>query len=86
MTDEPPKPRIWVVVPEGWKLVPIEPTMAMCTAYEQAMKAYINSLPAGIRHRRRMFPGGYLVPEAIKLKIRWKAMVKSSPQPNGDRQ
>ena len=60
--------------------MPIEPTLAMCTAYEQAMKNYIGSLPAGIRHRRRMFPGGYLVPQAIKLKIRWKAMLKAAPQ------
>lgn len=83
--DFPTKPRILVAVPEGWQLVPIEPTMAMCTAYERAMKDYIEKLPASIRHRRRMFPGGYLVPEAIKLKIRWKAMLKASPQPNGER-
>lgn len=85
MADDQSKPRIWVIIPEGWKVVPIEPTLAMCTAYEQAMKNYIGSLPPGIRHKRRMFPGGYLVPEAIKLKIRWKAMLKASPQPTGER-
>jgi hypothetical protein len=69
------------MVPDGWKLVPVEPTLAMCTAYERAMKDHIEKLPASIRHRRRMFPGGYLVPEAIKLKIRWQAMLKAAPLP-----
>jgi hypothetical protein len=72
-------------IPEGWQLVPIEPTLAMCTAYEQAMKNYIGSLPASIRRKRRMYPGGYLVPEAIKLKIRWQAMLKAAPNCSGER-
>jgi hypothetical protein len=71
-------------IPDGWKLVPIEPTLAMCTAYERAMKNYIGSLPAGIRRKRRMYPGGYLVPEAIKLKIRWQAMLKAAPNCSGE--
>ena len=70
----------------GWKLVPIEPTLAMCTAYERAMKEFINKLPRDVRHRHRHYPKGYLVPEAVKLKIRWEAMVKAAPQlPNGER-
>lgn len=71
-------------VPPGWKLVPIEPTLAMCTAYEVAMKDFIGRLPRDIRHRHRHYPKGYLVPETVKLKIRWQAMVKAAPLPNGN--
>lgn len=66
-------------VPEGWKLVPIEPTLAMCVAYEQAMKEFIKRLPQDVRSRHKMYPKGYIVPEAIKLKVRWEAMVKAAP-------
>lgn len=66
-------------VPAGWKLVPIKPTLAMCTAYERAMKEFVNKLPVAVRHRYRYYPKGFRVPEAVKVKIRWEAMVKAAP-------
>jgi hypothetical protein len=43
------------------------------------MKEYIGRLPVNVRHRARQYPKGYMLPEAIKLKIRWQAMVKAAP-------
>lgn len=68
-----------MTIPDGWKLVPLEPTLAMAAAYETAMKEFIGRLPKDVRHRHRHYPKGYLVPEHVKLKIRWKAMVKAAP-------
>lgn len=74
-------------IPDGWKLVPIEPTLAMCTAYERAMKEFVNKLPVTVRRRYKYYPHGFRVPEAVKVKIRWEAMVKAAPTvSNGDRQ
>ncbi len=71
--------------PDGWKLVPLEPTLAMWAAYERAMKDFINKLPRDIRHRYRYYPKGFRVPEAVKVKIRWEAMVKAAPLSPADR-
>lgn len=64
-------------IPEGWKLVPIEPTIAMSAAYKIALKEYIERSPGQYRSKRKR--GGTRVPEYIKIQIRWRAMVKAAP-------
>lgn len=55
-----------------------EPSTAMCTAYERSMKEYIGKLPSSVRSRHRLAPYGYLVPEPVKIKIRYAAMIKEA--------
>jgi hypothetical protein len=62
-----------------WKLVPTEPTAAMCAAYQQAMRDYIKRLPGHLRGTRKAYPRGYIVPEADKIVIRWRAMLAAAP-------
>lgn len=61
------------------KIVPIEPTAAMIAAYRSAIRDYINRLPAELRKKRKTYPKGYIVPEADKAAIRWRAMVNAAP-------
>lgn len=66
-------------VPAGWKLIPIEPTLAMRAAYSQAMRDYIQNLPA---EERAKFKGKrYPLREPLKMDLRWRAMLNAAPTP-----
>ena len=58
-----------VSVPEGWKLVPIEPTDAML------------SVPVNIDLRECVTPGGVTGLDAVGLFNAWEAMIEAAPQP-----
>ena len=58
-----------VSVPEGWKLVPIEPTDAML------------SVPVNIDLRECVTPGGVTGLDAVGLFRAWEAMIEAAPQP-----
>lgn len=58
-----------VNVPEGWKLVPIEPTDAML------------SVPVNIDLRECVTPGGVTGLDAVGLFRAWEAMIEAAPQP-----
>jgi hypothetical protein len=64
-----------------WIAVPATPTVAMCAAYRNAMRDYINRLPPELRKARKAYPRGYIVPEADKIAIRWRAMLAAAPKP-----
>jgi hypothetical protein len=66
------------MVPDGWKLVPIEPTLAMGAAYKLALKEYIERHGPDL-YRSKRKRGGRRVPEDIKIRIRWRAMVQAAP-------
>ncbi|MDO8596610.1 MAG: hypothetical protein Q7R45_08300 [Sulfuricaulis sp.] len=63
---------------EGWKLVPVKPTLAMIEASKAAMKQYIDRAPEAERQElgRR---GGVGVD--IKHEIRYRAMLSAAPTP-----
>lgn len=72
-------------VPAGWALVPIEPTDEMLVAYRRALKAMIDATPSDVRdqffapnHRT-----GSRVPDRVKARIRWRAMLAAAPAPGG---
>ena len=67
---------------DHWQLVPMEPTVAMAAAYKLAMKEYIERAPDVYRSKRKR--RGMRVPEYVKIQIRWQAMLKASPHPNGN--
>jgi hypothetical protein len=52
-------------IPEGWQLVPKEPTLAMGAAYKLALKEYIERAPEVYRSKRKR--RGMRVPEYIKI-------------------
>lgn len=58
-----------VNVPEGWKLVPIEPTDAML------------SVPVNIDLRECVTPGGVTGLDAVGLFRAWEAMIEAAPHP-----
>lgn len=58
-----------VSVPDGWKLVPIEPTDAML------------SVPVNIDLRECVTPGGVTGLDAVGLFRAWEAMIEAAPQP-----
>lgn len=58
-----------VNVPEGWKLVPIEPTDAML------------SVPVNIDLRECVTPGGVTGLDAVGLFNAWEAMIEAAPHP-----
>ena len=70
-----------MTIPSGWKLVPVEPTMAMEVAYRGALKEYIDRMPLTARDARNLGKkGGYRVKdERIKIKVRWRAMLAAAP-------
>lgn len=73
-----------VKVPEGWKLVPIEPTPEMRDAYRRALKRFIDTLSPDekVRRIRKDNEGrGYHVQERQKLLLRWHAMLAAAPMP-----
>ena len=57
-------------VPDGWKLVPIEPTNAML------------SVPVNIDLRECVTPGGVTGLDAVGLFRAWEAMIEAAPQPS----
>ena len=57
-----------VNVPEGWKLVPIEPTDAML------------SVPVNIDLRECVTPGGVTGLDAVGLFRAWEAMIEAAPK------
>ena len=71
-------------IPKGWKLVPVEPTMAMECAYRAALKDYIERLPPEQRKMARKsgrgkYGGMRVNDETVKIKIRWRAMLNAAP-------
>jgi hypothetical protein len=75
-------------VPRGWKLVPMEPTMEMECAYRQALNDYLDRLPPEQRPMARKvgrggrYKGMRVENPALKLKLRWRAMVSAAPTPS----
>lgn len=55
-------------VPDGWKLVPIEPTNAML------------SVPVNIDLRECVTPGGVTGLDAVGLFRAWEAMIEAAPK------
>ena len=76
-TQPPSTPQAEVVAPQGWKLVPLEPTAAMLAAYKGALKDMISALPMPQRARR------HAIREPFKGIGRWRAMLAAAPSPNG---
>jgi hypothetical protein len=70
------------LVPDGWKLVPIEPTPEMRAAYTRAISNHIESLPENERNRVKGKPHGMRIKAKLKLKLRWVAMLAAAPKPN----
>lgn len=71
--------------PDGFVLVPLEPTEAMADAYQSALKAYIESVPEAERKwRQRKTSGGiwsgYRLAPREKMLCRWRAMVAAAQQ------
>lgn len=73
--------------PVGWKLVPLQPTLAMEVAYRQALNEYLERIPPEQQKmaRRGAKPGakykGMRVDNPkLKLKLRWQAMVNAAPE------
>lgn len=56
------------IVPEGWKLVPIEPTQAMIAACKEALYTF--------KHRHKKV----LVSGTTKVTVRYKAMLRVAPE------
>ena len=69
--------------PDGWKLVPIEPTAQMRAAYTRAIFNYIESLPEDERNRVKGRPHGMRIKAKQKLKLRWAAMLAAAPDWQG---
>lgn len=61
--------------PDGWQLVPKEPTVAMLAAYKGALKEMIEALPKEMRRCKRP------IREPFKGIGRWRAMLRAAPKP-----
>src|SRR5690349_2681866 len=61
--------------PEGWTVVPIEPTAAMISAYRGALKEMIEALPKEQRNHKNP------IREPFKCLGRWRAMLRAVPRP-----
>lgn len=79
-------------IPEGFALVPIEPTEAMLHAYQRALKTMIDATPGDVRDQffAPSTRNGSSVPSRVKARIRWRAMLAaagalSPPPQNADR-
>lgn len=68
----------------GYAVVPKEPTEAMVSAAQCALKVYVDALPAAERDKLGpRNPGdyiGYRVPASLKYRLRWSAMLAASPR------
>lgn len=71
-----------VVVPAGWKLVPVEPTPEMLKAYSGGMRSYINGFSQVERVARwgaAKKSRGHELPEWEKAISRYRAMLQAAP-------
>jgi hypothetical protein len=67
-----------IEVPEGWALVPLEPTQKMIEAGIGALYRHIAALPDEVRYKHGA--GNYRISKRHKFKIRWKAMFDAAPR------
>lgn len=70
--------------PDGFRLVPVEPTPEMLKAYSVGMKNYISTFDAAERQARWGSPKkgrGFELPEWEKAIARYRAMLAASPAP-----
>lgn len=69
-------------VPDGWKLVPLEPNDGMYQAAHDALRKHLDSLSKEERLKRYGKPGkrGYYVYNNVKHRIRYKAMIEAAPE------
>ncbi len=70
--------------PDGFKLVPVEPTPEMLKAYSMGLKNYISTFDAAERQARWGSPKkgrGFELPEWEKAIARYRAMLAASPAP-----
>lgn len=70
-----------IEIPEGWALVPMEPTQKMLEAGMGALYRHINALPDEVRYKHGI--GNYRVSKRHKFKIRWAAMLSAAPRAAG---
>lgn len=64
--------------PEGWMLVPLEPSNPMRTAYRGAIKDLIEKNSTEAQRAKWAWDAkGYRIPEAEKIDARWKAMLSA---------
>src|SRR5689334_11365435 len=71
-----------MAVPDGWKLVPIEPTGEMVNASRGALKEYIESVPEADRPARWGHDkprNGWNVSWREKARARYRAMLSAAP-------
>lgn len=67
-------------IPEGWALVPLEPTPEMIKACKGALYRHIQALPDAERLKfKERKAGGYRVDQRTKVITRWRAMVGAAP-------
>lgn len=70
--------------PDGFRLVPVEPTTEMLKAYSVGLKNYISTFDAAERQARWGSPKkgrGFELPEWEKAIARYRAMLAASPAP-----
>ena len=71
-----------LIIPVGWKLVPIEPTDDMIRAAKGALYRYIAGLPQEERDKAKGLPRpGLRVGWRKKYTIRYQAMLEVAPCP-----
>lgn len=68
-------------VPDGWQLVPKEPTEAMMFDAHKALAAVIQELSDEDRAKAKGRNGGIRIPASIKMKVRYRAMLAAAPSP-----
>jgi hypothetical protein len=75
-------------VPDGWRLVPVEPTEEMMHAARGALKEFLLPIPKEVRVKmftemrgRGLTSNGSRVPPRLKITLRYKAMLAAAPQP-----
>lgn len=66
-----------------WKLVPVDPTPEMHSAYNRAIHNYIESLPDDAKAAAKGRPHGYRVKAKIKFRARYAAMLAAAPASPG---
>lgn len=67
--------------PEGWKLVPVEPTEAMIEASLASIEEFFKTLPEDHEYRQKGWFNGAKMAARIKIGIRYKAMLAAAPSP-----
>lgn len=73
--------------PDGFRLVPVDPTTEMLKAYSVGLKNYISTFDAAERQARWGSPKkgrGFELPEWEKAIARYRAMLAASPAPAVD--